>query len=210
MTVSFFNFQLIFAQCITQDKVLEVTDSIVLAHIQNNDVLKYFIVTENSYYKYKTNVHSSKIKKDKFLHKRKLKKNITEIWIQYYFNYPDIKGVCGYHWIVLNHNLESITEMFNFTFVPNFLLKNKPSYFLSEKEALEKSIKYFEQIGKGIKMPVLCYREKDYGYYYYVENMQDYKNDDSTIQIERIYIDAVKGIFYKREYVVYSRITQTQ
>jgi len=204
----FLSFQTIYAQNITSKRVFEVTDSIVLSIIQNKELFQYFSVTENSYYEYKTNINSNKIKKSPLLNKKTLKRNTTEIWVQYYFNYPKIEGVRGWHWITLNNKLEFITSNINFSFVPFFLIKNQPSYFISKKEALEKGIKYIEEIGTEIKTPRLYYYTshyynqyteslniRDYGYYYYLDNVQEKR-------IERIYIDAVTGNFFRKETIL--------
>lgn len=179
------------AQKIQTERILKVSDSILLANT-NEELFKQYEVSVGSYYKYQRNKY---ITTGKFLSKKALKSKTTEIWVLYHFNYSKIKGIRGGTWIKLDNNLKLIDSI-ELEYIPDFLWKGEPCNFISKEKALELGIKEFEKNGIEIKEPVLEYNKKHQSYIYTVTNiltkMKNQIGKDAG-QTEVVILEAVSG-----------------
>ena len=150
------------AQRLETERILETTDSLIEANT-NVDLVKYFEVSVGSYYKYEKK--NNYISTAKFLSKKKLKNNTTEIWVLYHFKNSSIDGIRGATWIKLNPDL-TLKEPIDLSFIPKFMWENKECDFISKKDALQIGINNFEKQGIKIEEPILQYN-KDFELYIY-------------------------------------------
>ncbi len=179
------------AQKIQTDKVLEVSDSILISNT-NEELFKYYEVSVGSYYKYQKNKH---ITTGKFLSKKTLKSKIIEIWVLYHFNYSKIEGIRGGTWIKLDNKLKLIDSI-ELEYIPDFLWKGEPCNFISKEKAQELGFKAFEKNGIEMKVPVLEYNKKYQSYVYTVTNiLTKTKNQigKDAGQTEVVILEAVSG-----------------
>lgn len=202
-----FSVSLLNAQRLETKKILEVADSIFLSNV-NEDIFKLFEVSVGSFYKYQKLNKSTRT--GKFLSHKKLKQRVTEIWVLYQFNYPEVKGIYGGTWVRLNNNLELIEDV-DLNYIPDFIYENKPCNFLTIQQALEIGIEKFDNQGIEIKPPVLRYDSK-YGIYtYYIGNILTKETSQSGRDYgkkEILILDAVTGEILERTDSYYGLIVR--
>jgi hypothetical protein len=183
-------------QKLETDKIIKVSDSIMIANT-NENLFKYFKISEGSYYKY---LNGKQLSTGKFLNHKKLNINTTEIWVLYHLIYPKVAGVYGGVWIKLDSKLKQI-EKLNLDFVPGFLWNNDSCNFISKKEALKIGINSFQKSGIEIDEPVLGYSESFKRYTYTIMNkLTKTKNQmgKDAGQAENVRIDAITGVLLER------------
>jgi hypothetical protein len=157
----------IYSQNILTKKLISISDSIVVSNIGER-LKKYCEISVGSYYNYKT--IKGRITTGKFLTKKKLKKNITEAWVLYLFNYSEIKGIRGGFWVKLNDRLQLI-EPLQTNFIPSFLWKNEPSNFITIEKARNIGKETFLENGIEILSPELLFDDKYGKYIYRIKNI---------------------------------------
>jgi hypothetical protein len=185
------------AQQIKVDKVIKVSDSIMIANT-NENLFKFFMISEGSYYKYLKD--GKKLSTGKFLNINKLDKNTMEIWVLYHLIYPKVEGVNGGVWVKLDFKLKPI-EKLDLSFVPGFLWNNDSCNFISKQEVLKIGIKSFQKGGIEIDEPILGYSESFKRYTYTITNkLTKTKNqmDKDAGQSENVRIDAITGELLER------------
>jgi hypothetical protein len=183
-------------QQLTSDKIIKVSDSILIANT-NENLFKYFKISEGSYYTYMNGKHLST---GKFLNHKKLNKNTTEIWVLYHLIYPKVEGIYGGVWVKLDSKFNQI-EKLNLDFVPGFLWNNDSCNFISKQEALKIGIKSFQKSGIEIDEPILGYSESFKRYTYTIMNkLTKTKNQmgKDAGQAENVRIDAITGELLER------------
>jgi hypothetical protein len=181
---------------LASDKIIKVSDSIMIANT-NEDLFKYFKISEGSYYKY---LNGKQLSTGKFLNHKKLHKNTTEIWVLYHLIYPKVEGVYGGVWIKLDSKLIQIEKM-NLEFVPGFLWNNDSCNFISKQEALKIGINSFQKRGIEVDEPELGYSESYKRYTYSIMNkLTKTKNQmgKDAGQAENVRIDAITGELLER------------
>lgn len=182
----------LFSQKIKTENVIKVSDSILKLEVGEN-LFKYFSISEGSYYKYRKNEKTETT--GKFLSKKRLNKNITEIWVLYHFECLELQNARSGLWIKLNEELNLI-ETLKIEFIPEFLKNNLPSNFVTNENAekiIEKSLK---QKGFEISKPELKFDEKKGKYIYYsINKLTKSKNANGkdSGETEIIEIDALNG-----------------
>ena len=182
----------IFSQKIKTENIIKTTDSILTASVGQN-LLKYFTISEGSFYKYKTNNNYETT--GKFLSKRILRKKVTEIWVLYHFQSEELQNVASGFWIKLNEKLNLI-EPLKIEFIPDFLKKNLPSNFITNENAEKIAVKSFKEKGFEISKPKLKFDEKKTKYIYYsINKITKSKNANGSDcgETEIIEIDALTG-----------------
>ena len=181
-----------YCQNIKTENILNVADSILTTKIGKN-LKNNFSVSEGSYYKFTSS--NGKVKTGKFLSKRKLNKNVTEIWVNYHFNYPEIENVSGAVWIKLNEKLKLIEDL-KLEFVPSFLLNNEKPNFITIEQAEIIAKTSFLNKGFEISKAKLEFNRELKKYIYYLTNkLTKLKNiiGNDTGEFEIVQIDAVNG-----------------
>jgi hypothetical protein len=180
------------AQTTTTKEAIAIGDSIVKSKIGNR-LFQYFSLSEGTYYTYDIKHQSQRT--GKFLNKRKLPKSFATLNLLYHFDYPQIKGVKGGLWLILDKDFK-LADTLNFDFIPQFVIKNKPSQFISEDTALAIATRNFKQKGFEISTPDLSYDKNSKQYRYTVTNkltkVLNQAGKDSG-EMEIIEINAVTG-----------------
>ena len=94
-----------YSKNVNTEKITRISDSILLS--KTDEILfRYFKISDGSFYRYLKNNNT---RTEKFLSKSKIKSdNITEIWVLYSFDFPEIEGVNNGVWIKLDKNLNLI------------------------------------------------------------------------------------------------------
>ena len=180
-----------FSQNLETKNIKVISDSILNSQV--GKLKSYFEISEGSFYKYTS--PNGKIKTSKFLSKNKINKNVTEIWVNYHFNYPDIENVSGALWIKLNKELKLIEDL-KLDFIPQFLLNNENPNFITISQAEMIGINSFKLKGLEISNAKLEYNRKLNKYIYYITNkLTRTKNDlgNDTGEFEIVQIDAESG-----------------
>lgn len=172
----------------------------LLTESVGTDLIKYFDFSEpnGSFYNLKKNRFGHVPRKSFEPHKR-LRKNWTEIWVHWYFNYPRIKGVHSGLWVKLNSRLELI-EPIELDFIPSFVWDNKPSNFISIERATEIGNSKLTQTEFERTEPKLSYDNKKKKYIYTIQNKLTSEKDNNGKErgiLEILEIDAVTGKPYE-------------
>jgi hypothetical protein len=144
------------SQTITTKQAVAMTDSILKTKV--GDLLyQYFSISNGTYY---TSVDRHKRKvTGKFLSNKKLPRSYTTLNLLYHFDYPEIKGVRGGVWLIVDKDFK-LLDTLNFDFIPSFLTQNKTSNFISIDTALTIAKANFKQKGFEITTPELAYNDK--------------------------------------------------
>ncbi|MGA9212831.1 hypothetical protein [Kaistella sp.] len=160
------------AQNLKTSNILKVSDSILLQNTKSN-LFPFFKFSDGSYYKYSKGIYE---RTGKFITNKKIKNNVTEIWVLYSFKYPKIEGVKGGTWIKLDKNLNLI-EPVSLEFIPEFLRKNERSNFIPKEVAYNIAIENFIKEGIKIENPELFFDKNQNAYVYMIINkLNEYKN----------------------------------
>jgi hypothetical protein len=115
----------------TKEAIISV-DSILKSQIGDR-LFQYFNISGGSYYSYAD--RREKQWTGKFLRRKLLPKSFVTLNFLYHFNYPDIKGVRGGLWLIIDKDFK-LVDTLNFEFIPKFIVENKPSDFISVDSAL--------------------------------------------------------------------------
>lgn len=183
-----------FSKTINTNKIISVSDSILVSKV-GEELKKYFVISdEGSHYKYF--VTKNKISTESLLSRKKINDDFTEIWILYYFNYSEIKGMKSGIWMKLNNKLELI-EPLNLNSVPNFLIKKEPSTFLPVSSAKQIAQKFCTKSSE-LSEPKLKYVKKLEKYIYSISNKTAKLKSSDTGEIEIVEIDAFTGDFLSK------------
>ena len=197
-TIVLINISLIInAQQLYTEKVIKVADSVMISNT-NENLYRLFDISEGSYYKYikRNNLLST----GKFLDDKKLKKNTTEIWVLYHFDYPKVEGIHGGVWVKLDNKL-CLIEKLDLSFIPSFLWTNETCNFIPKQSALKIGIGLFQKSGIEINEPILEYNESFKTYTYLITNkLTKTKNQfgENSGQTEVVRIDAINGKLLER------------
>lgn len=181
-----------FSQKIKRENIIKNADSILTLEVGQN-LFKYFKISEGSYYKYRRNNNNETT--EKFLSKKVLHKNVTEIWVLYHFECEELQNARSGLWLKFNEKLNLI-EPLKIEFIPHFLKNNLPSNFLSNENAESIINKSFRQKGFEISKPKLEFDEKKSKYIYYAINKitkSKNANGSDCGEAEIIEIDALNG-----------------
>lgn len=204
-TIIFINFGLIIsAQKIDSEKVLQVSDSIILSKT-NEVIFKHFQSGGGSYYKYRK---GNKVFTKSFSSKKRIEAKTEEIWILYHFYFSEIEGIRGNTWVKLDGDLKLIEEI-NLDFIPEFLWNNNPSNFISKQDAFQTAFENFKVKGLKIEEPTLIYNRDFKQYVFQVNNiLTKEKNEigNDTGEIEVVFIDAISGELVKIDKIIYGVI----
>lgn len=183
---------IMFSQKIKTENIIKASNSILTLEVGQN-LFKYFTVSEGSYYKYRTNNNHETT--EKFLSKKGLHKNVTEIWILYHFECEELQNARSGLWVKLNEKLNLI-EPLKIEFIPNFLKNNLPSNFITNENAEKIVEKSFKQKGFEISKPKLKFDEKKGKYIYFsINKVTKTKNANGKDcgETEIVEIDALNG-----------------
>ena len=153
------------AQRITTDRARAISDS--LMKIQLGDRLFSHFSLTTGYYTY-THRNGYELT-GSFLEKKKIPKNFKSLHFLYHFTYPDVKGVGGGLWVIIDENLK-LRDSLNFDFIPDFVIDDKPSNYIGVDEALKIASANFKEKGLEITQPELSYNSKRKLYTYKVFN----------------------------------------
>ncbi len=178
----------LFSQRIKTLEVVKTSDSILQTKVGER-IFKCFKISEGSYYKFKNS--STYESYGKFLSKKALKKNTTEIWVLYSFRSDDL--IAGL-WVKLDSELKLIEDL-ELNFIPEFLKNDKPSNFITYQNAKQIAIDSFKKPSIGIEEPKLIFEDKKDKYIYRVISMitKIKINGKDTGETEIIEIDALDG-----------------
>ncbi len=187
----FFFFKSTSAQTTTREAVA-IGDSILRSKIGDR-LFQYFTHSEGTYYTYFPKHQRQRT--GKFLSKRNLPKSFATLNLLYHFDYPQIKGVKGGLWLILGKNFK-LTDTLNLDFIPQFLIENTTSKFISLDTALVIAKRNFKQKGFEISIPDLSYNQKSKQYTYTITNkltkgLNEAGKDSGEIEI--IEINAMTG-----------------
>lgn len=194
-----------FSQKTKTENIIKTSDSILTASVGQN-LFKYFKISEGSYYKYKKNNNHKTT--GKFLSKRVLHKNVSEIWVLYHFENEQLQNVRSGLWIKLNEKLKLI-EPLKIEFIPDFLKNNLPSNFMTNENVEKIAVKSFKEKGFEISKPILTFDEKKGKYIFYSTNkLTKYINANGKDcgEMEIIEIDALNGEVLRLEKSYYGMI----
>ena len=180
------------AQTTMTKEAITISDSILRSKV-GDTLFQYFSLSEGTYYTYLTKHQRQET--GKFLSKRKLPKSFTTLNLLYHFDYPQIKGVRGGLWLILDKDF-NLTDTLNFDFIPQFVIDNTSSQFISEDTALGIATRNFKQKGLEISTPDLSYDKKSKQYTYTVTNkltkvLNQVGNESGETEI--VEINAVTG-----------------
>lgn len=179
---------------ISTSRVVAVSDSILVSRVGEH-LRQYFEISDaGTHFKYWVN--DKKIATDQFLSKKRITKNVIEIWMLYHFNYTKIDGIRSGIWIKLNADLQLIEEP-NLSAVPDFLIHDSPMNFISKKAAREIALKAFTQKASEVTEPQLQYVKKNGKYVYTVANKVTVPNKKVT-EMEIVELDVLTGKLLNR------------
>ena len=184
------------AGSIPTKKIVAITDSIMISKVGEH-LRPYFEVSnEGSHYNYLSN--NKKLISELILDKKKIKKNFTEVWILYKFNYTRIEGVKAGIWIKLDQNLQLIEEP-NTNAVPNFLIEELPSNFISKQQARIFAEKLVKDQRNETSDAKLEYSKKIEKYIYSIASKSlKTNNGNKVVELEIIELDAFTGKLLNR------------
>ncbi|WP_309641591.1 PepSY domain-containing protein [Flavobacterium sp.] len=185
----------VLATNINTAQIIHVSDSILVSRVGEH-LKEYFEISDTgTHYKYL--ISKNKIAIDQFLTKKKITKNIVEIWILYHFNYTKIEGMKSGIWVKLDGNLQLIEEP-NLNSVPDFLIHDSPINFISKNDAKAMAIKVFTQKVYEVTEPKLEYIKKNEKYVYTVANKTNHTNNQKITEMEIVEIDVFTGKLISR------------
>ncbi len=144
------------SQPITTKGAVAITDSILKTKV-GTQLYQYFSISNGTYYTY-VDRHKRQMT-GKFLGNKKLPKSYTTLNLLYHFDYPEIKGVRGELWLIVDKDFK-LVDTLNFDFIPSFLTQNKTPDFISIDSALAISKTNFKKEGIEITSPELAYNKK--------------------------------------------------
>ncbi|WP_298223407.1 hypothetical protein [Flavobacterium sp.] len=180
---------------INTNRILTVSDSILVSKVGEH-LKEYFEISDTgTHYKYL--ISNKRIGTEQFLDKKRITKNVLEIWILYHFNYTKIEGVKSGIWIKLDGNLQLLEEP-NLNSVPDFLINNNPVTFISKKAAKEMALKVFTHKGYEVTEPKLEYLKKNEKYVYTVANKTSQANNQKITEMEIVELDVFTGKLLNR------------
>ncbi|MBG8553301.1 hypothetical protein [Hymenobacter guriensis] len=145
----------------TKEAVL-IADSILKSQIGER-LFQYFILSEGSYYSYED--RREKQWTGKFLEKNRLPKSFVTLHFLYHFDYPNVKGIRGGLWLIVDNNFKLIDTL-NFEFIPRFITEDKPLDFISVDSALTIAKSNSKPNIYKVSIPTLAYNEKLKQYIY--------------------------------------------
>jgi hypothetical protein len=151
-----------YSQSTKTKEAIVIADSILKSQIGDR-LFQYFSILEGSYYSY-----AGRRRKEctgKFLGKKRLPKSFSTLNFLYHFEYPDIKGVKGGLWLIVDKDLKLIDTL-NLEFIPKFIVKNKPSDFISVDSAFTIAKSNSKPNSYNVSIPSLTYDEKLKQYIY--------------------------------------------
>lgn len=144
------------SQATKTKQAVAIADSIIKTKIGDR-LCQYFSLSYGTYY---TSVDRRKRQvTGKFLSNKKLPSSFSSLNFLYHFDYPEIKGVRGGLWLIVDKDFKLIDTL-NFDFIPSFLTQNKTSNFISIDTALTIAKANFKQKGFEITTPELAYNDK--------------------------------------------------
>ncbi|TRZ46326.1 hypothetical protein DMZ48_03465 [Robertkochia solimangrovi] len=177
------------AQKLMSDDAIEISKGYLYEYV-GPDLIRFFdfAIPNSSYYVFDRNQPLTPFEPDK-----KLKKNFSEIWIQWNFSYPEFGD--SSLWVKLNADLE-LLESIDLDFIPEYVWKNESDEFISvaEAEAIGDSILKKTEFGRS--EPRLTFDKEKYKYIYTIENRLSNKTDifgKDRAMVEILEIDAVTG-----------------
>ena len=144
------------SQTTTTKQAVTKTDSILKTKVGDR-LYQYFRISNGTYYT-SADRHKRQVT-GKFLSNKKLPKSYTTLNLLYHFNYPEIKGIRGGLWLIVDKDFK-LVDTLNFDFIPSFLTKNKSPDFISIDTALEIAKTNFRKNGIEITTPELAYNKK--------------------------------------------------
>lgn len=186
------------SQATKTKEAIAIADSILKTKIGDR-LYQYFSLSYGTYYTY-VDRHKRQVT-GKFLSNKKLPRSFSTLNFLYHFDYPEIKGVRGGLWLIVDKDFK-LLDTLNFDFIPSFLTQNKTSNFISIDTALTIAKANFKQKGIEITMPELFYNDKLKQYTFTTYNkltkilnqagkdsgeMEIVEINASTGRIERIY-----------------------
>jgi len=151
-----------YSQAAKMDEAVVIADSILKSQIGGR-LFQYFSISEGSYYSYGD--RRGKQWTGKFLGKKRLPKSFVTLNFLYHFNYPEINGIRGGLWLIVDKDFKLIDTL-NFEFIPKFLAENKPSEFISVDSALAIVKLNIKPNNYKISTPSLAYNDKIKQYTY--------------------------------------------
>ncbi|WKZ58686.1 MAG: hypothetical protein QY309_12500 [Cyclobacteriaceae bacterium] len=152
----------VYSQTTKTKNAVVIADSILKSHVGDR-LFKYFGVSEGSYYSYED--RRGKQRTGKFLGRKRLPKSFLTLNFLYHFNYPEIEGVRGGLWLIVDKGFKLIDTL-NFEFIPKFIIENKPSDFISVDSAWAIVKSNSKPNGYKTSIPRLIYDEKLKQYIY--------------------------------------------
>ncbi len=181
---------------IPTQKVIAVTDSILISKVGAHLHSYFEISNEGSHYNYLSN--KNKVISELFLDKKKIKKNFHEIWVLYQFNYTKIEGMKSGIWIKLDANLQLLEEP-NLKSIPDFLIQDLPSEFISKNQAKAIAEKSFFNRAIDVSDAKLEYVKKKEKYIYTIANKTLKINEGKkVVELEIVELDAYTGKLLNR------------
>jgi len=189
------------AQRLKTQNVLKAADSL-LSENTNAEIFQLFSGYTGSYQKFKKGKFLNHMG---FVNKKKLNRNVEEIWVLYHFNYSKIDGLRNGTWVKMDKNLKLI-EPIDLSFIPQFLWENKESNFISKEEAFKIGIQNFNQTGIKVNEPILMFNKKTKSYNYRVENILTKSKNiigNDTGEMEVLFIDSISGEIKERTKNIY-------
>lgn len=126
---------------------------------------------------------------------KRIKKNFTEIWVHWNFNFPEIKGVRSGLWVKLDKDLK-LLEPIELEYIPLFLWNNEPSNFIGIEKVKEIADTKITKPNYGTDAPVLNFDSKAKLYVYEIWNKITESIDDDGKKhgaLEIMKIDALSG-----------------
>jgi hypothetical protein len=157
----FFSFST-YSQSTKTKEAVVIADSILKSQIGDR-LFQYFSISEGSYYSYAD--RRGKQWTGKFLGKKRLPNSFLTLNFLYHFDYPEIKGIRGGLWLIVDKDFKLIDTL-NFEFIPKFIVENKPSDFISVDSALTIAKSNSKPNSYKTSIPTLAYDEKLKQYIY--------------------------------------------
>lgn len=195
------------AQRLKTDEIIDLSEKYLTESV-GHELIQYFDLAEpnGSYYKLQENRFGYNPTKH-FKPKSKLKKNWTEIWVHWNFNFPKIKGVQSGLWVKLNKKLK-LLEPIKLNFIPSFVWENRDSDFISIEQASEIGNRNLTKTEYGKERPKLRFDDKLGKYVYEISNKKTQKIDSSGKKhgvLEIVKLDALNGKFIETNYGYYGK-----
>lgn len=171
--------------------ITRVSDSILASKVGDHLMPYFQISADGSHYNYLSN--GKRLIAEPFLSKKKITKAVFDIWVLYQFNYTKINGMKAGFWIKLDGNLKLKEEPI-LNCVPQFLIDDKPSTFLPQKQVLDSARKLFYNKGGTVSDAKLEYQKKTESYVYVIFNKNvQLQGDKKVIELEVIEMHAETG-----------------